>query len=128
MVPFLTIHVRDHRHVNSPEETPQMSDPIQIPYLSPIVLRKELESILEREGDTCLGDDNFVDDHHNIYWNLIWFFERIGVNSHLPGLALRSARYVFTNSNFWSQAFFYQIINDFLQLNSMTNNNGSYLN
>ena len=106
MVPFLTIHVRDHRHVNSPEETPQMSDPIQIPYLSPIVLRKELESILEREGDTCLGDDNFVDDHHNIYWNLIWFFERIGVNSHLPGLALRSARYVFTNSNFWSQAFF----------------------
>ena len=111
MVPFLTIHVRDHRHVNSPEETPKMSDPIQIPYLSPIVLRKELESILEREGDTCLGDDNFVDDHHNIYWNLIWFFERIGVNSHLPGLALRSARYVFTlyvyvkNNNFCHKPF-----------------------
>jgi hypothetical protein len=65
-------------------------EPIMVPYLSPLVLRKELENVLEREGDACLGDDDCVDRHPIIYWNLVWFFERIGVNSHLPGLTLRS--------------------------------------
>ena len=35
---------------------PIISPPITVPYLSPLVLRKELESMLEREGDTCLVD------------------------------------------------------------------------
>ena len=35
---------------------PIISIPITVPYLSPLVLRKELENMLEREGDTCLID------------------------------------------------------------------------
>ena len=35
---------------------PIVSTPITVPYLSPLVLRKELENMLEREGDTCLVD------------------------------------------------------------------------
>lgn len=82
MVPFLTVHVLDHRHDG---ESPIISEAITIPYLSPLVLRRELESIIEKEGDACLGDDNCVDDHPHVYWNLVWYFQRIGVNSYLPG-------------------------------------------
>ncbi|GIY59827.1 c-myc promoter-binding protein [Caerostris extrusa] len=32
----------------------------------------------------------FVDQHPIIYWNLVWFFKRIGVTSHLPSLILFS--------------------------------------
>ena len=45
--------------------------PVKIPYLSPLVLRKELEHVLESEGDTALSHSNFVDDHAIIYWNLV---------------------------------------------------------
>ena len=37
---------------------PIISIPITVPYLSPLVLRKELENMLEKEGDTCLIDHN----------------------------------------------------------------------
>ena len=85
VVPHLTIKVSDLRV--EPDQTP-IETPIQVPYLSPLVLRKELECILEREGDACLSDVECVNDHPIIYWNLIWYFERIGVNSHLPGMCL----------------------------------------
>ena len=45
--------------------------PVKIPYLSPLVLRKELEHVLESEGDTALSHSSFVDDHAIIYWNLV---------------------------------------------------------
>ena len=45
--------------------------PVKIPYLSPLVLRKELEHVLESDGDTALSHSNFVDDHAIIYWNLV---------------------------------------------------------
>ena len=94
VVPFLTIKVIDLRGPadNQNPLTPFRIEltPIQVPYLSPLVLRKELESILEREGDVCLGDNECVDNHPIIYWNLVWFFERIGLKSHLPGLSLRA--------------------------------------
>lgn len=66
------------------------NDPFSVPYLNPLVLRKELENILQREGDLTLADAKFVDDHPIIYWNLVWTFERINVQSHLPSLCLRS--------------------------------------
>ncbi|KFM69759.1 C-myc promoter-binding protein, partial [Stegodyphus mimosarum] len=67
-----------------------MSDiePVTVPYLSPLVLRKEVENVLEHEGDNCMTKPEFVDQHPIIYWNLIWFFKRIGVSSHLPSLVL----------------------------------------
>lgn len=63
-------------------------DPISVPYLSPIVLRKELENILSSEGDLSLTSDNFLDEHPIIFWNLVWYFKRIEVPSHLPGFLL----------------------------------------
>ena len=46
-------------------------EPIIVPYLNPLVLRKELESILNTEGDICLTRSSFVDEHPIIYWNLV---------------------------------------------------------
>lgn len=65
-------------------------DPIVVPYLSPLVLRKELENVLDHEGDTCLVQSKFVDEHPIIYWNLMWFFHRANLPSHIKGLSLRA--------------------------------------
>ena len=106
IVPLLTIKIHDHRYDQTEKTTNnagsedadanvstdhQTDIRVQVPYLSPLVLRKELESILEREGDACLSDPECVNDHPIIYWNLIWFFERIGVSSHLPGMCLKAS-------------------------------------
>ena len=69
---------------------PIVSEPITVPYLSPLVLRKEIENMLEREGDNCLVNFNCVDDHPIIYWNLVWYFERIAVKSQIPGMCLKA--------------------------------------
>ncbi|KAI1301848.1 C-myc promoter-binding protein [Halotydeus destructor] len=66
------------------------SEPFTVPYLSPLVLRKELETVMLNEGDLSLLNPAFVDDHPIIYWNVLWYFKRINVPSHLPGLILRS--------------------------------------
>ncbi|CAG2102287.1 unnamed protein product [Medioppia subpectinata] len=72
-----------HKTVNS---TPL--EPITVPYLSPLVLRKEVENVLSNEGDLCLAKPEFVDEHPIIYWNLIWYFKRVNLPSHLHGLCL----------------------------------------
>lgn len=64
-------------------------DRFSVPYLNPLVLRKETENILTAEGDLCLADPKFVEDHPIIYWNLVWAFERINVQTHLPSLCLK---------------------------------------
>jgi hypothetical protein len=64
--------------------------PFTVAYLSPIVLRKELENILENEGDVCLANSEFVTEHPIVYWNLVWYFERTNLPSHLPGLCISS--------------------------------------
>lgn len=62
-----------------------------VPYLNPLFLRKELESILAQEGDCALASTAFIDEHPIIYWNLVWLLERIDVRTHLPTLSLRKA-------------------------------------
>lgn len=47
------------------------ADTITVPYLNPLVLRKELESILVAEGDISLTHSKFTDEHPIIYWNLV---------------------------------------------------------
>ncbi|XP_022330463.2 C-myc promoter-binding protein-like isoform X4 [Crassostrea virginica] len=82
-----------------PDPTPEMKkdfmercttsvDPITVPYLSPLVLRKELDNILANEGDLALGSDEFLDQHPIIFWNLVWYFKRLEVPSHVPGFLL----------------------------------------
>ncbi|XP_061743693.1 C-myc promoter-binding protein-like isoform X1 [Nerophis ophidion] len=65
-------------------------EPVTVPYLSPLVLWKELESLLENEGDTVITESDMVDHHPIIYWNLVWYFRRLGLPSNLPGLILTS--------------------------------------
>ncbi|KAH8387922.1 hypothetical protein KR093_010337 [Drosophila rubida] len=64
---------------------------LKLPYLNPLVLRKELENILTQEGDLALIKPNFVEEHPIIYWNLLWLMERIESKTHLPELCLPAA-------------------------------------
>ncbi|XP_022900538.2 DENN domain-containing protein Crag isoform X1 [Onthophagus taurus] len=90
-VPLLTINI-------SQRET-GLSEPFSVPYLNPLVLRKELENVLAREGDLSLSDARFVEEHPIIYWNLVWVFERINVQSHLPNLCLKNRANTRATSN-----------------------------
>lgn len=65
-------------------------DPITVPYLSPLVVWKELESLLENEGDRAITVADFVDHHPIVFWNLVWYFRRLDLPSNLPGLILSS--------------------------------------
>ncbi|CAF0994016.1 unnamed protein product [Adineta ricciae] len=66
--------------------------PITVHYLSPLVLRKELENIIENldPENSDLFKTDFKDKHPILFWNLIWFFRRIHVSSHLFQMLLRS--------------------------------------
>uniref|UniRef100_A0A4W3K1L4 DENN domain containing 4A n=1 Tax=Callorhinchus milii TaxID=7868 RepID=A0A4W3K1L4_CALMI len=102
-LPFLSVEIHDLR---GPGSLPsnlndttdplglewQLSnpDPITVPYLSPLVLWKELESLLENEGDQVMSMANFVDHHPIVFWNLVWYFRRIDLPTNLPGLILTS--------------------------------------
>lgn len=56
-------------------------------YLSPFVLRKSLETILQREGDESLRvmsiKQCFLTRHEQLAWNLIWLSSRLGLPTHL---------------------------------------------
>ncbi|KAJ8333654.1 hypothetical protein SKAU_G00409730 [Synaphobranchus kaupii] len=65
-------------------------DPVTVPYLSPLVLWKELESLLENEGDQVITAYGIVDQHPIVFWNLVWYFRRLNLPSNLPGLVLTS--------------------------------------
>lgn len=66
---------------------------VTVPYLSPLVLWKELESLLENEGDQAISSAAIVDHHPIVFWNLVWFFRRLDLPSSLPGLYLTSKNY-----------------------------------
>uniref|UniRef100_A0A672GYE3 DENN domain containing 4A n=1 Tax=Salarias fasciatus TaxID=181472 RepID=A0A672GYE3_SALFA len=106
-LPFLNVEIRDMRGpaFSSFSETklPQVikirgqlnwrlhnPEPVTVPYLSPLVLWKELESLLENEGDPVITEADMVDHHPIIYWNLLWYFRRLDLPSSLPGLILTS--------------------------------------
>ncbi|XP_073420735.1 DENN domain-containing protein 4B [Dendrobates tinctorius] len=66
------------------------SEMVTVAYLCPLVLRKEMESLLENEGGDFLSQPELVDSHPIIYWNLVWYFQRLGLPSNLPLLVLAS--------------------------------------
>ncbi|XP_053330795.1 DENN domain-containing protein 4B [Spea bombifrons] len=67
-----------------------VSEMVTVAYLCPLVLRKELESLLENEGGDVLSQPDLVNNHPIIYWNLVWYFQRLGLPSDLPQLILAS--------------------------------------
>ncbi|XP_017484119.1 PREDICTED: DENN domain-containing protein 4C isoform X2 [Rhagoletis zephyria] len=83
-VPFLSVQIV----VDDSFKALKQSDSLTIPYLNPLVLRKELENILTQEGDIALVKPSFVEEHPIIYWNLLWIMERIESKTHLPELCL----------------------------------------
>ncbi|XP_069507458.1 DENN domain-containing protein 4B isoform X2 [Ambystoma mexicanum] len=66
------------------------SELVTVPYLSPLVLRKELESLLENEGGDFLSQAELVNSHPIIYWNLVWYFQRLSLPSNLLQLVMSS--------------------------------------
>ncbi|KAK2848067.1 hypothetical protein Q7C36_009749 [Tachysurus vachellii] len=66
------------------------TEPITVPYLSPLVVWKELESLLENEGEQVISSPAIVDHHPIVFWNLVWFFRRLELPSSLPALILSS--------------------------------------
>uniref|UniRef100_A0A673WHR4 DENN domain containing 4A n=1 Tax=Salmo trutta TaxID=8032 RepID=A0A673WHR4_SALTR len=104
-LPFLNVEIRDlrgpgrytiytPRHLTASlvdmEWRLHHPEPVTVPYLSPLVLWKELESLLENEGDPVITVSAVVDHHPIIYWNLVWSFRRLDLPSNLPGLILTS--------------------------------------
>ncbi|XP_040923572.2 DENN domain-containing protein 4B-like isoform X1 [Betta splendens] len=63
---------------------------VTVAYLSPLVLRKELESLLENEGEAVLAQPQFLDSHSIIFWNLVWYFQRLALPSNLLQLVRAS--------------------------------------
>ncbi|XP_047738254.1 DENN domain-containing protein Crag isoform X2 [Hyalella azteca] len=63
-------------------------EPMTVAYLSPLVLRKELESMLTHEGDDVLTQPSCPEKHPILYWNMLWYFTRLGLPSQLSGLCL----------------------------------------
>ncbi|KAM5125043.1 DENN domain-containing protein 4B, partial [Mantella aurantiaca] len=66
------------------------SEMVTVAYLCPLVLRKEVESLLENEGSDFLSQPELVNSHPIIYWNLVWYFQRLALPSNLPELILAS--------------------------------------
>ncbi|KAH8857030.1 C-myc promoter-binding protein [Schistosoma japonicum] len=76
---------------------PQSSVPLQstsmglmestFSYLSPYVIRKSLETIIQNEGDECLHCQSFqhslLNRHAQLTWNLVWLIYRLGLPTHL---------------------------------------------
>ncbi|TSX16999.1 C-myc promoter-binding protein [Bagarius yarrelli] len=75
---------------NGSNSSSHSAEPITVPYLSPLVLWKELESLLENEGEQIISSPVIVDHHPIVFWNLVWFFRRLELPSSLPALILSS--------------------------------------
>uniref|UniRef100_A0A4W6DJT4 DENN/MADD domain containing 4A n=1 Tax=Lates calcarifer TaxID=8187 RepID=A0A4W6DJT4_LATCA len=103
-LPFLNVEIKDLRpqtrggHVCITQSRgqivgnrlPSTSAPVTVPYLSPLVLWKELESLLVNEGDQAISSASIVDQHPIVFWNLVWYFRRLELQSNLPALILAS--------------------------------------
>ncbi|XP_061138501.1 C-myc promoter-binding protein isoform X1 [Syngnathus typhle] len=76
--------------VSSSPRNAGTSEPVTVPYLSPLVLWKELESLLVNEGEQAIYSPGVVDQHPIVFWNLVWFFRRLELPSNLPALILAS--------------------------------------
>ncbi|EDO46065.1 predicted protein, partial [Nematostella vectensis] len=63
-------------------------DSITVAYVSPLVLRKELENMLDNDGDAALQNPDIVHQKDIIFWNMMWIFKRLELPSHLPELIL----------------------------------------
>lgn len=113
-LPFLGVEIKDLRpqsSLSSKQSAPVLEDKdasvssqsvpsvvpqaslVTVPYLSPLVLWKELESLLVNEGEQALSSPGVVDHHPIVFWNLLWYFKRLELPSNLPALILGSQHF-----------------------------------
>lgn len=81
-VPQLFIRIKDN-----------LLNEFNVPYLSPLVVRKELENIFsqnELNSQQLFVDTSFIDKHNVVFWNLMWYFNRLDVDSELSILLLNN--------------------------------------
>ncbi|XP_003740678.2 DENN domain-containing protein 4C [Galendromus occidentalis] len=86
-VPQLFVTVKDRRDLHKEENFAPCD--FTVPYLSPLVLQKEVENVLEA-GSEIFTRPNFVDEHPIIYWNLVWYFYRLKLPTNIDQLCVRS--------------------------------------
>ena len=48
---------------------------IQVEFLSPPIIRKELENLMYKDGDSVLLAKDFVDKHRILFWNMALYFD-----------------------------------------------------
>ncbi|XP_047139926.1 C-myc promoter-binding protein isoform X1 [Hydra vulgaris] len=86
--------------VSSFLDSPVESESCSVPYLSPLVLRKEVENLLENNGDHVLQTAEIVKEKPILFWNMVWYFRRLALPSHLPMLLSASrGKHISLSSN-----------------------------
>lgn len=103
----LTLEEQNSAKTNS---KPEFEEEFNVHYLSPLVVRKELENIIinksEHEKDFTtttqfsIINTSFINDHSVVFWNLLWYFQRIGVDSgHLTNCLIDNRIKKYQNQN-----------------------------
>eukprot|EP00743_Colponemidia_sp_Colp-15_P005741 GILK01006171.1.p1 GENE.GILK01006171.1~~GILK01006171.1.p1 ORF type:complete len:1268 (-),score=219.43 GILK01006171.1:106-3909(-) len=64
-------------------------------FLSPLVLKKEVENLFMNKGEYVLHSSLFRQEHTVIFWNLVWYFTLVGV----PLFFLEHPENQFTSNN-----------------------------
>ena len=57
--------------MNAVTRAPEERDSLTITFVSPLVLRKELENMLENDGDITLQSPEVVEKKSVIFWNMV---------------------------------------------------------
>jgi hypothetical protein len=59
-------------------------------FLSPIVLRKEMDTLINIGNEQIMRNTSFIDKHPTQFWNLVYVFQRIHLRHNLDQLIIQS--------------------------------------
>uniref|UniRef100_A0A914UZ07 Uncharacterized protein n=1 Tax=Plectus sambesii TaxID=2011161 RepID=A0A914UZ07_9BILA len=83
-----TVKIWDRLRVMTSTSSEQSNSPdwrqtsMTVPFVNPLVLRRELENVLS-SNELALASRDFIDTHPILFWNLVFYFQRLSVPSHL---------------------------------------------
>lgn len=67
----------------TPEKSPKRDEELlEVAFVSPLVLRRELETILSTDKD-AMKNENLKETHPIVFWNLVYYMRRLALPSHL---------------------------------------------
>ncbi|MFH4977087.1 hypothetical protein AB6A40_003796 [Gnathostoma spinigerum] len=81
--PSRTIPAKKNDHTTDLDLSSSSDDQLSVPFISPLVLRRELESLLS-ENHLSMTDPSLKQSHPIIFWNLLYYTRRLSLPSHLP--------------------------------------------